>query len=64
MDSCGTCVRHEEVRHQKQGAEKSVIVVSPTERTTIVEIRHFHARQGEIRHGVSIIVLKNKTWDR
>ena len=42
--------RHEEIRCQKQGAEKSVIVGFPAERTTNVEIRHTHARHEEIRH--------------
>ena len=37
--------RHEEIRRQKQGAEKSVIVGFPAERTTSVEIRHTHARR-------------------
>ena len=42
--------RHEEIRRQKQRAEKSVTVGFPAERTTSVEIRHTHARHEEIRH--------------
>ena len=49
MDVGGMLARHEEIRRQKQGAEKSVIVGFPAERTTSVEIRHTHARHEEIR---------------
>ena len=50
MKVCSTRVRHEESRHQKQGAEKSVIVGFPSQRTTSLEIRHIRARHEEIHH--------------
>ena len=43
------CSRHEEIRHQKWRAEKSITMGFPAERTTSVEIRHMHARHEEIR---------------
>ena len=43
-------MRHEEICHHKQGAEESVIVGLPAERTTSAEIRHTHARHAEFRH--------------
>ena len=50
MDVWGMLARHEEIRRQKQGAEKCVIVGFPAERTTSVEIRHTHACHEELRH--------------
>ena len=50
MDVWGMLARHEEIRRQKQRAEKSVIMGFPLERTTNIEIRHTRARHEEIRH--------------